>query len=67
MRDIMGMMGKVKEMQSKMEKVQAEIAAMDIEGQAGGGMVTRPSRRQGRDDLDQDRSVHVQGRRRRNP
>ncbi|HWU64188.1 MAG TPA: YbaB/EbfC family nucleoid-associated protein [Ensifer sp.] len=40
MRDIMGMMGKVKEMQSKMEKVQAEIAAMDIEGQAGGGMVT---------------------------
>ncbi len=27
-------------MQSKMEKVQAEIAAMDIEGQAGGGMVT---------------------------
>ncbi len=40
MRDIMGMMGKVKEMQSKMEQVQAEIQAMDIEGKAGGGLVT---------------------------
>lgn len=40
MRDIMGMMGKVKEMQAKMEKVQAEIAAMDIEGKSGGGLVT---------------------------
>ena len=28
MRDIMGMMGKVKEMQAKMEKMQAEIAAL---------------------------------------
>lgn len=40
MRDIMGMMGKVKEMQAKMEEVQAEIAAMDIEGKSGGGLVT---------------------------
>ena len=32
MRDIMGMMGKVKEMQSKMEKMQEEIAALEIEG-----------------------------------
>ena len=40
MRDIMGMMGKVKEMQSKMEKMQAEIAALEIEGKSGGGMVT---------------------------
>ena len=40
MKDLMGMMGKVKEMQSKMEKVQAEIAALSIEGKAGGGMVT---------------------------
>lgn len=37
--DIMGMMGKVKEMQFKMEKVQVEIVVMDIEGQVGGGMV----------------------------
>ena len=28
MRDIMGMMGKVKEMQAKMEKMQEEIAAL---------------------------------------
>ncbi|MCO6187406.1 YbaB/EbfC family nucleoid-associated protein [Rhizobium sp. L1K21] len=40
MRDIMGMMGKVKEMQAKMEEVQAEIQAMDIVGTSGGGLVT---------------------------
>ncbi len=39
MRDIMGMMGKVKEMQAKMEKAQAEIAALEVEGKAGGGLV----------------------------
>ena len=40
MKDLLGMMGKVKEMQAKMEKVQADIAALSIEGRAGGGMVT---------------------------
>lgn len=40
MRDIMGMMGKVKEMQAKMEKMQAEIAALEVEGKSGGGLVT---------------------------
>ncbi|MDB5525876.1 MAG: DNA-binding protein YbaB/EbfC family [Rhizobium sp.] len=40
MKDLMGMMGKVKEMQAKMEQVQGEIAAMMIEGKAGGGLVT---------------------------
>jgi DNA-binding YbaB/EbfC family protein len=40
MRDIMGMMGKVKEMQAKMEKMQAEIAALEIDGTSGGGLVT---------------------------
>ncbi len=39
MRDIMGMMGKVKEMQAKMEKMQAEIAALEVEGRSGGGLV----------------------------
>nr|WP_250809119.1 YbaB/EbfC family nucleoid-associated protein [Neorhizobium tomejilense] len=39
MRDIMGMMGKVKEMQAKMEQMQAEIAALDVEGTSGGGLV----------------------------
>ena len=39
MKDIMGMMGKVKEMQAKMEKVQAEIASLSIEGRSGGGLV----------------------------
>ena len=40
MRDIMGMMGKVKEMQAKMEQMQAEIAALEVEGKSGGGLVT---------------------------
>jgi DNA-binding YbaB/EbfC family protein len=40
MRDIMGMMGKVKEMQAKMEKMQEEIAALEIDGTSGGGLVT---------------------------
>jgi DNA-binding YbaB/EbfC family protein len=40
MRDIMGMMGKVKEMQAKMEQMQAEIAELQAEGKAGGGLVT---------------------------
>ncbi|WEX77604.1 YbaB/EbfC family nucleoid-associated protein [Sinorhizobium numidicum] len=40
MRDIMGMMGKVKEMQEKMERMQAEIAALEIDGTSGGGLVT---------------------------
>jgi nucleoid-associated protein EbfC len=39
MRDIMGMMGKVKEMQAKMERMQAEIADIRAEGRAGGGLV----------------------------
>jgi DNA-binding YbaB/EbfC family protein len=40
MRDIMGMMGKVKEMQAKMEEMQADIAALDVEGKAGGDLVS---------------------------
>ena len=39
MKDIMGLMGQVKEMQSKMEAMQAEIAELEVEGRAGGGMV----------------------------
>lgn len=40
MKDIMGMMGKVKEMQAKMEQMQAEVAALEVEGRSGGGLVT---------------------------
>jgi len=40
MKDIMGMMGKVKEMQAKMEGMQAELEEMEAEGMAAGGMVT---------------------------
>ena len=40
MRDIMGMMGKVKEMQAKMEQMQEEIAALEVAGTSGGGLVS---------------------------
>ncbi len=39
MKDILGMMGKVKEMQGKMQALQDEIAATEVTGQAGGGLV----------------------------
>jgi nucleoid-associated protein EbfC len=39
MRDLMGMMGKVKEMQEKMAALQEEIEALEVEGTAGGGLV----------------------------
>ena len=40
MRDIMGLMNKAKEMQDKMQAMQAEIETMTADGTAGGGMVT---------------------------
>lgn len=40
MKDIMGMMGKIKDMQAKMERMQEELAEMECEGVAGGGMVS---------------------------
>ena len=40
MKDLMGMMGKVKEMQAKMEGMQAELEELEAEGTSGGGMVT---------------------------
>lgn len=39
MKDLMGMMGKLKDMQSKMQNLQEEIAAMEAEGVSGGGLV----------------------------
>ncbi len=39
MKDIMGLMKQAKEMQSKMEAMQAELADLDATGVAGGGMV----------------------------
>ncbi len=40
MKDLMGMMGKMQEMQAKMGQVQEEIENTIVEGSAGGGMVS---------------------------
>jgi DNA-binding YbaB/EbfC family protein len=40
LKDIMGMMKAASEMKGKMEAMQAELAALEVEGQAGGGLVT---------------------------
>lgn len=39
MKDLLGLMGKAKEMQAKFQAMQDEIATMEATGQAGGGMV----------------------------
>jgi len=39
MKDLMGMLKQVQEMQTRLQKVQEELAAMEIEGQAGAGLV----------------------------
>lgn len=39
MKDIMGMMKKVGEMQARLKEVQDELARAEVEGQSGGGLV----------------------------
>ena len=39
MKDLMGVMKQMGEMQARVQKMQEELAAMEIEGQAGGGLV----------------------------
>ena len=40
MKDLMGMMKQAKQLQEKMEGLQAEIAALQATGSSGGGLVT---------------------------
>ncbi len=40
MRDLMGMMKKAQELQSKMAEMQAELEDLEVEGLSGAGMVT---------------------------
>lgn len=40
MKDLMGMMGRLQEMQTKMSDMQDQIAQTEVFGTAGGGMVT---------------------------
>jgi DNA-binding YbaB/EbfC family protein len=39
MKDLMGVMKQVGEMQTRMQQMQDELGALEIEGQAGGGLV----------------------------
>jgi DNA-binding YbaB/EbfC family protein len=39
MKDLVGVMKQVGEMQARMQKMQEELAALEIEGQAGAGLV----------------------------
>ena len=39
MKDIMGMMKQVQQLQARMQKVQEELAQLEVTGQSGGGMV----------------------------
>ncbi len=39
MRDIMGMMKQVQEVQARMQAAQAELAELEITGESGGGLV----------------------------
>lgn len=39
MKDLLGLMGKAKEMQAKMQAMQEEIAQLEMTGQSGGGLV----------------------------
>jgi nucleoid-associated protein EbfC len=39
MKDLLGLMSKAKEMQAKLQALQEEVAAMEVAGQAGGGLV----------------------------
>lgn len=39
MKDLMGMMSQVKQMQERMQIVQAELDQLEVEGQSGGGLV----------------------------
>jgi nucleoid-associated protein EbfC len=39
MKDLMGMMKQAQELQGRMQKMQEDMAAMEIRGQSGGGLV----------------------------
>ncbi|MEP9379604.1 YbaB/EbfC family nucleoid-associated protein [Aquabacter sp. CN5-332] len=40
MRDLMGMMKQAKELQERMQQMQAELDGVEVEGASGGGLVT---------------------------
>jgi DNA-binding YbaB/EbfC family protein len=40
MRDLMGMMKQAQQLQTRMQQLQEELAATEVEGRSGGGLVT---------------------------
>ena len=65
MADFMGLMKQAAQLQSKMQELQAELDRIEVEGTAGGGMVTREAHRQGRAQGRQDRRFADASRRKR--
>lgn len=39
MKNLMGLMGQVKEMQAKMEELQSQLQSLEVTGNSGGGLV----------------------------
>ena len=39
MKDLMGMMKQAQELQGRMQKMQEDMAALEVRGQSGGGLV----------------------------
>ena len=65
--DLMGMMKQAKELQEKMQSLQAEIAAIEATGTSGGGLVTVIVDGKGGLKRSEDRSVARQARGDRDP
>ena len=62
MRDIMGLMKQVQSAQAKLQEMQAEMETVEVEGEAGGGLVKISTQRQGRDEGRLYRSKPVEAR-----
>ena len=67
MKDLMGMMKQVGEMQARVQQMQEELAALEIDGQSGGGLVKVTLTRQGRPEEGQHRSEPREAGRGRDP
>ncbi len=63
--DFMGMMKKATELQSKMQAMQAELEAVEVEGVSGGGVVKVTLSGQGRSEMRRRSTIRCSSRTRR--